>query len=258
MPDTHDPEPTPWGPLPLVPDEPLTVRAGTLRGTLKRHRGELWVRTARGEGPDSEWDRWSVDDEATVFARPAPPDRLLVVSHEHPFHLPRRRQARVFVRVPLFLKLVVRDPGGDELVLLDAPSLVLSDTWWGTVQEGELAYWLSTKARAEVKPDIFLPHLAICPVQFENQSDEALLVDKFAVQAIHLSLFRNEERTWTDEVRVRYLAPAEGSEIRMAGEPPAEDPEAERIAEPRVSIRRGLQARTFDRLRSLTTLGGQV
>lgn len=214
------------------------------------------MRTSRGEGPNSEWDRWSIDDASTVLARPAPPDRLLVVSHEHPFHLPGRRQARVFVRVPLFAQIVVRTQGAEDLVVLDMPSLVLSDTWWGTVQEGELAYWLSTKARAALTPDLFVPHLAVCPIHLENQSDEALPVDKFAVRSIHLSLFEKDGRTWTDEVRVRYVAAAEGSEIRMAGEPPVEEPGAERLSEPRVPIRRGLQARTFDRLKSLSVLGG--
>ena len=61
---------------------------------------------------------------------------------------------------------------------------------------------------------------------------------------------------WTDEVKVTYLAAAEGSEIHFGGTSPAEQPGGERVAEPRVSVRRGLQARTFDRLRSFSMLGG--
>ena len=250
---------TPWGDLQLAHDETVDVTVGALRLQVKRKGGELWLLTERDDRSrdgDGEWRRWAVPDDAVVQIRPATPDRLLVVSHELPFHLPGRGQARVYVRLPLFVQARVRGTGMDEILVLDEPSHVLSDTWWGTVQEGELAYWLTTKARAEVAADLFVPHIAMCTVRLENHSEEALPVDKFAVRALHLSVFQHEGRIWTDEVRVRYLASTEGSEIRFGGAPPEGEPEGTLMAEPRVSVRRGLQARTFDRLRSLAALGG--
>ncbi len=248
-----------WGALQLAPDVPVELSFGALRLQAKRVGGELWLFSEREDRPredDGEWRRWAVPDDVTVHVRPATPDRLLVVSHELPFHLPGHGQARIYVRIPLSVQVVVAGSGLDDLVVLDEPSHVLSDTWWGTVQEGELAYWLTTKARAQVSPDLFLPHIAMCTVRLENHSEEPLPVDKFAVRALHLSVFRHEGRLWTDEVKVRYQDAAEGSEIRFGGRPPRDEPAGTLLAEPRVPVRKGLQARTFDRLRSLAALGG--
>ncbi|MDZ7778541.1 MAG: hypothetical protein U5R14_01210 [Gemmatimonadota bacterium] len=254
---THSP---PWGTLDLAPGDSTELTIGTLRIVVRRQDTEIRLRVGRDvdwdEEADADWERWAVPEDARLHLRPAAPDRLLVVSHEYPFHLPGRRDARVFVRLPVFVQGVVVSAELDDLLVLDAPSVVLSDTWWGTIQEGELAYWLTTKARAEVSDELFVPHMAMCPVRLENESNEALPVDRFAVRALHLSLFRSGSRIWTDEVGVRYLAAAEGSEIEFGGSPPAEAPDAVPVSEPRIGIRRGLQARTFDRLRTFTMLGG--
>ncbi|MEX2467027.1 MAG: hypothetical protein WD995_08950 [Gemmatimonadota bacterium] len=252
-------DPRPWGELDLAPGASTDLTIGTLHLTVKRTPTEIWLRSERGERTDEDhddWERWSVPDDARVHLRPAAPDRLLVVSHEYPFHLPGRRKARVFVRLPVFAQVVLTSPEIDDVVALDEPSLVLSDTWWGNIREGELAYWLTTKARAEVSDELFVPHMAMCPVQLENESGEALPVDKFSVRGLHLSLFRAGPRIWTDEVKVTYLAAEEGSDIRFGKRPPVEQPDAQPISEPRVALRRGLQARTFDRLRSFSVLGG--
>lgn len=248
-----------WGEVDLAGDAPVDVSVGALRLRLHRRGSELWLLTERdgrvGDS-DGEWQRWAVPRDVAVHVRPALPDRLLVVSHELPFHLPGHGEADVYVRIPLFVQVVVSGVDMNELLVLDEPNFVLSDTWWGTVEEGELAYWLETKARAEISPDLFVPHIAMCPIHLENGSDHPLPVDRFAVRALHLSLFEHEGRVWTDDVRVRYMAAAEGSEIRFGGEPPRQEPSGSRLAEPRVPIRRGLQARTFNRLRSLSVLGG--
>src|SRR5690606_15263889 len=248
----------PWGTLDLPPGASTELAIGSLHVEVRRTPYEIWLRC--GRGPDTadleDWRRWSIPDDAELQLRPASPDRLLVVSHEYPFQLPGRRSARIFTRVPLFVQIVASGADIGDIVVMDEPSLVLSDTWWGTVQEGELAYWLSTTARAEVTDDLFVPHAGMCPVQLENVSGEALPVDRFALRAQHLTLFDHGHHIWTDEVRVRYHAKAEGSEIDFAGRPPAEAPGATPLARPRIAVRRGLHARTFDRLRSLSMLGG--
>lgn len=252
----------PWGALDLAPGETTELTIGTLHLVVRRHATEIWLRVEREaerderDEPALEWERWAVPEDARLHLRPAAPDRLLVVSHEYPFHLPGRRSARVFVRLPVFVQGVVTSSDLDDLVVLDAPSVVLSDTWWGTVQEGELAYWLTTKARAEISDELFVPHMAMCPVRLANDSAEALPVDRFSVRALHLSLFRSGTKLWTDDVGVRYLSAAEGSEIEFGGTPPTEEPDATRVSDPRIGIRRGLQARTFDRLRTFSMLGG--
>lgn len=241
-----------WGELDLARGESETVDYGTLRLVVERREGEVWlqIRRAAGEGTahSEEWRRWAIPDGARLSLRPAAPDRLVVVSQEHPFHLPPHAEARVFVRIPLFVRVVASAPGSGEIMIAEVPSIVLSDTWWGTFTEGEIAYWLTTTARAEVSDHLFLPHVAMCPFRFANKAEDALPVERFAVRVPHLTLFADGAHMWTDEVRVRYAAASEGSEIGFTGMPPAEAPDAKRIADPRIPSRRRFHARTFGRL----------
>lgn len=248
----------PWGDVPLGTGGTHTVEVGALRLILRRTPSEIWLQTQRapawtdpGEG---DWLRFAAAPESALVIRPAMPDRVLVVSHEHRYHLPPRRDAKVYVRIPLFVQVVMTYKR-HETVLLDVPSIVLSDTWWGTFTEGELAYWLSTTARSAVEDSLFLPHVGMCTLRMVNESAEPLPVERFALQAAHLSLFTDGRKNWTDEVRVRYEDRPEGSEIRFGEEPPAEAGPADLLAAPRIRPGRGIHVRTFDRLRSLSSLG---
>ena len=248
----------PWGELVLPPEEPKTIELGTLRLGIRRAAQELWVQPRRAPevvdldgGP---WQRWAVGNASGIHVRPAMPDRMLIVSTEHSYHLAPGAESRFYVRIPLFVQVVVSTEKGD-VVVADVPSMVLSDTWWGAFWEGELAYWLKTTARIEVNDDLFVPHMGMCPVRLMNESPEALPLDHFAVRAAHLTLFSEGERSyWTDEVRVRYEGAPEGSAIRFQGKAPSEAPDARLIAPPRMPSQRGFRARTFDRLRSFSNL----
>ena len=249
---------TPWGALELADGETRSLDLGTLRLVVRRTAEEVWVQAQRAprlsDPAEGDWQRWSAAPEARVAVRPAMPDRLLVVSHEHSYHLPPRREGKVYVRIPLFVQVLLEDQRTEQ-VLVDMPSVVLSHTWWGTLEEGELGYWLTTKARAALTDDLFLPHFGVCPLRLFNASSDALPVQRFALQVPHLSLFSDGQKTWTDEVRVRYEGSPEGSEIRFGEEPPGEADGADLLAGPRFPATRGLHMRTFDRLRHLSTLG---
>jgi hypothetical protein len=230
---------------------------GSLRLRLRAVDPEVWVRGSHAqegeEAPDAgEWTRWSLVPDATVDVRPAMPNRPVVVAPEQPFHLPVRGSARVYVRIPLFARVVARGGAGPESVLAELPSLVLSDTWWGTHTEGQLAYWLPTRARRATSPEIFEPHLAVCPLLLENASNEPLAVERLAIRTDHLTILGNGAATWTDEVLVEYQGASEGSELMYTGEALEEAGDVRRIAEPREIPPRGLRARTFGRLRAMS------
>ncbi len=249
---------SPWGELDLAPEESHTLQVGTLALVVMRTATEVWFRMGRTtDQPASDvggWERWSARPETRIELRPAVPDRLLVVSPEHTYHLPPHGDARVYVRIPLFAQLVLVD-GDTETVAADVPSVILSDTWWGTFTEGELGYWLTTKARTELTDDLFVAHTCMCPFRLINESPKALDVERFAVRVPHLAIFVDGNRYWTDEVRVRYEDFPEGSEIRFGSEPPREAAGARPMSPPRVRADRSFHARTFDRLRSLSHLG---
>lgn len=217
-----------------------------------------------GPGKEAEWTRWATPaGERDVLLRPTLPDRPLVLEPEWPFRLLPGAEARVFVRVPLWVRIEVRlgsgERGGSRSVkLTELPTVVMSDTWWGELHQGELAYWLPTTARRAMAPRLFAPHLGVCPLVMQNRADEDLQVEKVALRVDHLSLFASEGRIWSDESRVVYQGAEAGSRIDMTGKAPSEAGDADLVVGPRMPVQRGFTARTFDRLRALHGLGGGV
>ncbi|HSR41010.1 MAG TPA: hypothetical protein VLL48_02530 [Longimicrobiales bacterium] len=256
----------PWGTHDLPEGADRGLRVGPLHLRLVRSSGEIWLAHARPDpdrDPDdepllsdaeAEWARWAVPEESTgVRLAPAFPDRPLVVTPEDSFHLVQGARARIFVRVPLWIRVELRGGGG--IVLTEIPSVILSDTWFGDFMEGELCYFQPTTARRTVRPEHFDHHLAVCPIQLSNRSEDPLAVEKLALRVAHLSLFRRGGELWADETRVSYRGEEAGSEIRTAHSPPAEAPDATLVTPPRTPADRGFRARTFSRLKGLSGLG---
>lgn len=258
-----------WGLHPLEPAGRFLLDVGPRRIWVQGHPGEVRIAPAdTGEASDGQahatppapetWSRWALPGKtATLRVTPALPDRTLVVTPEQAFHLLPGASARVFARVPIWIQIRIEPEGKTAAaggMALEMPSVTLSDTWWGSVTEGELAYWLPTSARREVDPARHRPHMAICSLHLLNRSATPLPVDRLAIRGVHLSLFLKGDVLWSDEARVVYQGSVEGSQIELSGTPPGEAEDAELVASPRVPVQRGLRARTFQRF---LTMAGQ-
>lgn len=238
---------TVWGDYD-VEGRPRTLRLGSLRLTIASAAGEIRMAWAHDDRPP-EWTRWAAGQwSGRIGLTPVHPDRLVVVKPEREFRLLRGARARIYLRVPLHVQ--VEALGLSPRTLVTIPTDPLADTWWGTSLEGELGYWLDTRARRAIQDDEFLEHLCICPIQLENDSPDHLLVDRIALRVAHLSVYRDGTRLWADETRVRYLGEEAWSRIEMSGNAPTEAPESERVAPPVLPLPRGFTARTFARLKS--------
>lgn len=246
--------------------ETQRLDVGPLTVWVRGVENEIWVtfhRAAEGEEPardlpeEVQWSRWALhEDQRWIRVSPVFSDRPLVVKPEHPFTLMRRAGARIYMRVPIWVRLEVMDrPGGRRSTLTEIPTVHLSDTWWGDNLEGELAYWLVTKGRRSITPELFQPHLVMCAVQLDNRSEDDLPVEKHALRVEHLSIYEKDGWLWAEEVRVEYFGEDEGSEIHMDDMPPAEAQGAREISPARHQTR-SFRARTFARLRALTAWGG--
>lgn len=256
-----------WGDRPMPKaGETQRLDVGPLTVWLRSVENELWVTFLRseqsGDPPadvpvDAEWSRWALpSDHGLVRVSPVLADRPLVIKPEQPFTLVRRAKARIYMRVPVWVRLeTMAAPSARRTLITEIPTVHLSDTWWGTVQEGEMAFWLATKGRRHMTPDLFEPHLAISTVQLDNHSEDDLPVEKHALRVEHLSLYEKDGWLWAEEVRVEYHGEDEGSEIHMDDMPPREAEGAVEISPARFQAH-SFRARTFARLRALSPWGG--
>lgn len=249
-----------------VSTEPACVwAAGPLRVWCKSSGDELWVGFFHLEGDEKhavsdhppeeiEWSRWAVGrPQQEVRIIPLFPDRPVVVKPENPFRVAKGARAKIYVRVPLWLRLELTTR--EALSLIEIPTVVLSNTWFGTYTEGELCYWISSGARRQIEPDPTRSYLAICPIQISNRSDGELQVEKLCLRVGGLSLFSYKGQLWSDETVVAYRGGVEPSQVEATGRPPAEAPEAELVTRPRNPVRKRLSVRTFASFRELPGLG---
>ena len=246
-----------WGRHSVPHDDEQTVHVGPLQLTFTRRGDELrlrWWRQGEPRPKARTWSRWAApsDWDGSIHLRPSLPDRLVVVEPDVEFRLVQHAHARLFVRVPLWVDVSLRDRAKTPQVSL--PTVVMSDTWWGSVEEGELGYALPTFGRRRLSDSDYEEHLCICPLQLENQSGEDLRVDKVALRTQHLALYGRDARIWANVTRVRYLGEDTGSRITVDSTAPAEAEGAGMLTESRERSERSFTARTFARLRS--TLGG--
>ncbi len=256
-----------WGDRPVpAPGESQRFHIGPLTVWLRAEDGELWIahsRATRGEEPDrslpddAQWSRWALPEgHRHLHLSPVFPDRPLVVKPEHAFTLMRRASARVYVRVPVWVRVEAMDrAGGRRVLLTEIPTVLLSETWWGDVLDGELAYWLTTQGRRKLAEELFNAHLVISAVQLDNLSDDDLRVEKLSLRVDHLSVYEKDGWLWAEEVRVEYHGEDEGTEIHMDDNPPPEAAGAREISPARVQGH-SFKARTFARLRALSGWGG--
>lgn len=251
----QDDTPFDWRDLTVEEGESRSLFLGPLEVHISREAGEIRVATRRPEEEEElAWGRWAPGPDFDGRLRLAPvfPDRPIIVRPEDDFWLLHGAEARIFVRVPLHLRLetVEEDPS----VLLTEPTVVLSDTWWGTPAEGELGYFLKTRARRRIQPGEFLEHVCICPVQLVNASDDDFLVTHLALRPLFLGIYRDGARLWSNVTRVRYRGEALESALAVDQGPPPEADAPEVARPPERVMGRGFTARTFSRIRS--SLGG--
>ena len=102
--------------------------------------------------PDNiKWNRWALSEKGSkINIKPVMPDQPVVVEPENHFRLVKGMFAKIYIRVPIWIKLTAINKKNIDLI--EIPSVILSNTWFGSFFEGELCYWISSGARRQIEP----------------------------------------------------------------------------------------------------------
>ncbi len=251
-----------WSALGVSPQGCRNLRLGPLTLHARRSCDEWQIalerqRAARGavsgeitavdENLDAEgldWHRWVVADASGgLELLPAMPDRPVVVRPDHPITIPAREKAKFYVSVPVWVRVLARPAGN---VLLDVPSLVMSNIWYGDFMEGELCYSLTSRARRELAaPGADEFSRAVCPVVVANDAAEELRLERLCIRVQHIGVLEGSGRLWTNRVDVEFRGGDRGEHITYGRSAPDECPEARQLTQPRVPEAVSLLRRTF-------------
>lgn len=243
---------------------PLTVRMRRLKDEFHytaRHE-EANEDTAQKEGDteDVVWNRWICGSGNVAYRlTPALPARSVVVRPVMPLQVLPGQSVDLFVSIPVWLRISLVFEGSETAVdLIEAPTVVLSKTWFGLPTEGELCYVLKTRARRrleELRPD---EHLAVCPLLITNSSDKTLGFDRLCVQPQFLGLYAGATHLWTNHGSLVYRGADTMMGLQFESQPPSIGGAAQWLCGPRETGRRSGVQRAYDSLMALSSFRGGV
>ncbi|MGK0236768.1 MAG: hypothetical protein ACI92G_000224 [Candidatus Pelagisphaera sp.] len=219
--DTH------WLSIPLRENEAAVWSAENLTVYAQRVSGD-WM-LARDESDEArpeqqartissvplglDWKRWALNKRANeIRFWPSFPDKPLVVKTKIPVILPPKTSVELYVNIPIWLEISVAQD--DTLYTLDTVTPTrLSNTWYGTLFEGQLCYAIKSRARRALEDLDDEPLRAACLFKIHNRSEDSLPVDKIRILTEHLSLYQTLERLGTNSVEVNFQGDEHGSEL---------------------------------------------
>lgn len=252
-----------WETVRLEDDVIFSYRIGPLTLFLLKQLNDVWIACSRDDNrvgepeelpEDPDWQRIALPEEHNEFQlTPVFPDRPVVVDTENSYRIFREARSRVYCRIPVFIRITPKKR--DDVIIAEIPTVILSNTWFGTFTEGELSYALSSTARRVLHKELFEPHLIICPMEINNLSENELRFEKMSFQVDRLSIYVKDGDLWADETKVTHHGRENHSDIEMKGVVPVEAKGARLLSRPRTPVRRSVAVRTFKMFRDINVPG---
>jgi hypothetical protein len=262
---------SPWGEVTFEAGDCRCWQVGPLRFWVRRTPAEWQVAQKETDGEelrvaaaepappdDAEWTRWASDPSLlSLRLSPVTPDRSVVVRPEQAFRVLQHGSARIYISVPVWVRIELLTDSGP-LRIVDLPTVRLSNTWFGSLFEGELCYWLATSARRNIEHRVPPPHIATASMLIRNQAGDELPLETVSLATVGLSIYEDDRGLWTSEVRVTSASEKEPQRIEVPDGPPPEAQEAKRIAGPREQAKAGMVARAVGLLQALPSAGQMI
>lgn len=247
-----------WKSHQLDDGETRAFEAGPLTLHVRATASDIWIAPQYSDdqyrmpavsrdasaGP-ADWKRWAFTQPIrAIRLSPALPELPVVVKPESKFHLAPHANATVYVRVAMSVKIEAL--GIRDVSLMEAPTAILSKTWWGSFTGGEMAYWIASSAgrRIEVDPERWF--LAICPMNVVNESEAHLPMEKILVHTGGLSLYSDADgQIWSSLAKIHYRGGTQFTQIEVQDGPPKECAGGKQVAPPRHPATRSIIGKTF-------------
>lgn len=165
-----------------------------------------------------DWTRTFFAEAPRDFQfRPLLADRPLILQTVDDLELPPRERIDLHVQIPLGLEV--------QVLVDDKPQVLgcmrhkrLSDTWFGSVKEGELCY--NMPVRAVLSPDELsrAPDWALVRITLINHTREILKVGKICLRPKLLHLFGGAEGVYAGAVSIPFEGVGKGGTVHYSND----------------------------------------
>lgn len=203
-----------WAPLALEPGRIHAPRIGPLQLWLAHRGDELHLASRMSDDTDAgaepapdqpaeadtaAWRRWICGaGPIRIALEPRLPDRPVLVRPAMPVAVLPGEEVAFFVSIPIRVAVLCVRDGGKRHEVCEEPSVILSNSWFGSPVEGELCYAVKTRARRHLDELRRDAHLAVCPVTIQNSNSRSLTFERLCLRTQSLGIYAGEHHLWTN------------------------------------------------------------
>jgi hypothetical protein len=207
-------------------------------------RSERFNALPEDQAPEGlEWGRWiSGDSDPVIKLSPAMPDRPVIIRPEIPVTMLPGQLSTLFMEIPVFVKVSI---GKNNLDMCEIPSVILSNSWFGSFTEGEQCYSIRTPARRSHNSIGKFPNQVICPIEIANKSEEKLNFNHLCVQVEYLDIYQGDNHMWSNLGSVSYRGEDQWSNVVFNRKEPQYDNAKKIIGKSRKQVKSGIFLKSF-------------
>jgi len=243
-----DQQQIPWGIIgPSAQDIFITFPGGQTV-TLSRDEKSLSIVTVH---PDQSGDsfRFITGSESTRL-EPALPELPLIITPIEKLGILPGQKLDVFVEIPLQLN-ITSSSDGDRLSLWETPVIPLSRSFFGTPDNGEIAYSLVTPLYSSVSGYTESEFSAYCPLTIANKSSQVLDFQRMILRVPYLTLYQGRDRIYASPVTISFRGGDQVSQVHIHNKPHETVPPLREIAPPRSAEEKSVLKKSFFFIKNL-------
>lgn len=243
-----------WEAFGLEDDKYYSWQAGNLRLYFIKKKDEFSlaseyckedvfsVQESKKVPQDIEWKRWIIKEQSSkITFLPVMPDRPLVVKTEAPLNLLPKCSERFYISIPVWIKVQL-DKDQD---IVQLPSTILSNSWFGDPLGGTLAYAVKSTASTSISSGRKKINTAICPLMVNNQSPDQFDFIRICLYTDYLGVFQGEKHLWTNSVEVNIEGQQQTTRLDISASQPKYEGKSKVLTKPRQTPSKGLSKKIF-------------
>ncbi len=247
-----------WQPFTLEDRQYYSWQIGNLQLHFYKEKDEFSLATEQTEEALSpvhtnnkpeeglEWKRWIICEHfRSLQFFPVMPDRPLVVKTETPLSLLPRCHESFFISIPLWIQIVLNK----KYILTELPTVVLSNTWFGSPFDGILAYPVKSPAATSLSSTDIKSNNVVCPLSVQNHSSENFDFVRLCVYTDNLAIFQGATHLWTNNVSVHIEGIQQAARFDVSSAKPQYESIVKTLSKPRQHPAKGLSKKIFSDLK---------
>lgn len=200
---------------------------------------------------DPEGGTHFISERSQLFMMAAMPPLPVVFKPQDELKIVPGIQSTIYFQVPFYIQFYLGSIKKHNL-LIEYPTVELSQTWFGEPDSGELAFSGTRSVFFTYRPEELKTNHVICPVKLFNASNDILDFQRFLLRVQHLSLYAEKNYLCSNETKVTFKGADITSDVHLIKSKPTFSDQFKLLAAPRVTDGKSLFRRSFHFFKSIT------